>query len=55
MTATPAFFAVEHRALTQAARLINREMQICRDEGRYTQAERLQIAIDMLGAPAFPD
>ena len=43
------------RALTQAARLINREMQACRDAGRYTQAERLRIAIDMLGEPAFPD
>ena len=57
MTVTPAYvtFDATDRALTQAARLINREMQICREEGRYTQAERLRIAIDMLGEPAFPD
>ena len=28
-------------------------MQICRDAACYTQAERLRIAIDMLGEPAF--
>ena len=57
MTVTPAYvtFDPTDRALTQAARLINREMQACRDAGRYTRAERLRIAIDMLGEPAFPD
>ena len=34
---------------------INQEMQACRDAGCHTQAERLRIAIDMLGEPAFPD
>ena len=57
MTVTPAYvtFDPTDRALTQAARLINQEMQACRDAGRYTQAEQLRIAIDMLGEPAFPD
>lgn len=55
MTVTPLTFDRSHRGLSQAARIINREMQACRENGKFTRAERLRIALDMLGHPAFPD
>ena len=54
MTVAPLTFDPADRALSQAARIIAREMQACRDAGKYSRAERLRIAIDMLGHPAFP-
>lgn len=51
---SPTLYKTCDRDLTQAAKLINRAMQIQREEGRYSRAERLRIALDMLGEPAFP-
>ena len=55
MTVTPAYvtFDPTDSALTQAARLINRAMQADREAGRYVEAERKRLAIDLLGEPFF--
>ena len=50
-----AFHDPTDRDLTQAARYINRALQRSRAQGKFTRAERLLLAIEMLGAPAFAD
>jgi len=52
---TASTFDPTDRDLTQAAKYINRALQRYREEGRFTRAERLWVAIEMLGAPTFTD
>ena len=53
MTATPTNLA-DHE-LTLAAKAINKALQIKRNEGNFSWAERLSIAIDLLSAPNFSE
>lgn len=52
---TASTFDPTDRDLTAAARYINRALQRSREQGKFTRAERLLLAIEMLGAPAFSD